>query len=310
MHGSYKVGRPLQVIRYDNRIEITNAGYSLKPTERLGSPGSIPRNKTLAPVFHDTNLAETKGSGIKRMRTLMKEAHLALPTFESDREGNAFTIRLLLHHFLGPEDLKWLEQFSSYGFNDNQKTALIFLRETGAIDNPAYRQICGCETLKASYELRKLRDAGVVKLKGRGTATYYIPKWESDKKDLVDSTPSMVDSAPSMVDSAPSMIGSAPSMIGSVSGTTLEMDVKLAEIAQKAQKRSKRSNLEDVIYEMCHIKALEREEIARLTKRSNIYMRLVLKGMISNGRLRYKYPEMIKHPRQAYMAIPKEPESE
>jgi ATP-dependent DNA helicase RecG len=97
-------------------------------------------------------------------------------------------------------------------------------------------------------------------------------------------------------------------MIGSVSGTTLEMDVKLAEIAKKAQKRSKRSNLEDVIYEMCHIKALEREEIARLTKRSNIYMRLVLKGMISNGRLRYKYPEMIKHPHQAYMAISEEPE--
>ena len=310
MHGSYKVGRPLQVIRYDNRIEITNAGYSLKPTERLGSPGSIPRNKTLAPVFHDTNLAETKGSGIKRMRKLMKEAHLALPTFESDREGNAFTIRLLLHHFLGPEDLKWLEQFSSYGFNDNQKTALIFLRETGAIDNPAYRQICGCETLKASYELRKLRDAGVVKLKGRGTATYYIPKWESDKKDLVDSAPRLVGSAPSMVGSAPSMIDSAPSMIGSVTSTTPAIDLKLAEIAKKAQKRSKRSNLEDVIYALCLVRALEREEIARLTRRSNIYMRLVLKGMISNGRLRYKYPEMIKHPRQAYMAIPKEPESE
>ena len=85
MHGSYREQRPIQIRRYDNRIEIENSGYSLKPSEELGQPGSVPRNPSLAQVLHDTNLAETKGSGIRAMRRLMKNAHLAPPSFESNR---------------------------------------------------------------------------------------------------------------------------------------------------------------------------------------------------------------------------------
>ena len=57
MHRSYREDRPTQIIRYDNRIEIINAGFSLKDPEELGTPGSKIRNPILAPIFHDTNLA-------------------------------------------------------------------------------------------------------------------------------------------------------------------------------------------------------------------------------------------------------------
>ena len=175
MHCDYRVGRPTQVIRYDNRIEIVNAGYSLKPEDELGSPGSVPRNRIIASVFHDTNLAETKGSGIRRMRRMMEAAHMALPTYESNREGNSFTMRLLLHHFLGEEDVAWLARFAQYDLDDGQKKALIFLREAGAVDNRVYRQLSGCDTLKASAKLTALRDDGLLILKGKGSATYYVP---------------------------------------------------------------------------------------------------------------------------------------
>ncbi len=74
MHRSYRVDRPTQIIRYDNRIEIINAGYSLKDEETFNRPGSALRNKIIAPIYHDTSLAETKGSCIKRMRDLMLQA--------------------------------------------------------------------------------------------------------------------------------------------------------------------------------------------------------------------------------------------
>ena len=80
------------------------------------------------------------------------------------------------------------------------------------------------------------------------------------------------------------------------------MDVKLAEIAKKAQKRSNRSNLEQIIQEMCAVRALEREEIARFINRTNRYVRSILRDMVVDGVLRYKYPEMINHPRQAYIS--------
>ncbi|MBP6356299.1 MAG: putative DNA binding domain-containing protein, partial [Paludibacter sp.] len=129
MHRSYKEHRPTQVIRYNNRIEIINPGFSLKSEEKLGQPGSETRNPFIAAVFHDTNLAETKGSGIRAMRRLMQEAHLVPPTFESSREDNEFTARLLLHHFLDEKDIEWLRQFEHFNLSDPQMQALIFVRE-------------------------------------------------------------------------------------------------------------------------------------------------------------------------------------
>ena len=52
IHRSYRVHRPTQVIRYDNRIEIINPGYSLKAEDQLGKPGSETRNPFIASVFH------------------------------------------------------------------------------------------------------------------------------------------------------------------------------------------------------------------------------------------------------------------
>src|SRR5690606_14888870 len=135
IHRNYRENSPIQVIRYDNRIEIRNPGYSLKNEELLGEPGSTTRNPTIAAVFHETNLAETKGSGIRAVKRLLKAAQLAPPTFESDRIGNQFTAHLLLHHFLSEDDLNWLKDFESYQLNDEQKQALILVRELGAINN-------------------------------------------------------------------------------------------------------------------------------------------------------------------------------
>lgn len=105
MHRSYRVNQPIQIIRYGNRIEIKNPGFSLKPEDQLGEPGSKNRNPFIAAIFHETNLAETKGSGIRTMRALMEKASMVPPTFESDHGANQFTMRLLLHHFLSEEKI-------------------------------------------------------------------------------------------------------------------------------------------------------------------------------------------------------------
>lgn len=111
MHRNYQIAQPVQIIRYSNRLEIRNPGYSLKPPEQLGEPGSITRNSTIAAVLHETDFAETKGSGIRTMRRLMEEAGLTQPLFESDRDRDQFVATYLLHHFLSEEDLAWLRGF-------------------------------------------------------------------------------------------------------------------------------------------------------------------------------------------------------
>ena len=175
IHRSNRVNQPIQIIRYSNRIEIHNPGYSLKPQDDWGEPGSMLRNPRISEIFHDTNLAETKGTGIGAMRRLMKEAGLMPPTFESNHEANKFTARLLLHHFLSKENMEWLALYASFDLTNEQKLALVFVREVGAIDNATYRQLDSSIThARARLEIHKLCDLGFLEKKGQGRNTYYI----------------------------------------------------------------------------------------------------------------------------------------
>ena len=175
IHRSNRVNQPIQIIRYSNRIEIHNPGYSLKSPELWGEPGSELRNPRISEIFHDTNLAETKGTGMGTMRRLMKEAGLMPPTFESNHEANKFTARLLLHHFLSKENMAWLSMFAEYNLINEQKLALVFIREVGAIDNATYRQLDTSIThARARLDIHKLCELGFLLKKGQGRNTYYI----------------------------------------------------------------------------------------------------------------------------------------
>lgn len=168
MHRRYTSTQPIQIIRYSNRLEIRNPGRSLKPEEALGQPGSVPRNPAIASVLHDTNLAETKGSGIRAMRMLMERAGLSPPTFESSRSRDEFVATFLFHHLLDESEVAWLSGFGAFGLNEDDLRALAFARETGAIGNSDYRDLNRCDTLTASSRIRRLREHGLLRPNPQG----------------------------------------------------------------------------------------------------------------------------------------------
>jgi ATP-dependent DNA helicase RecG len=133
----------VQIIRYSNRIEILNPGYSLKDMTSLGTPGSRLRNPAIAAVLHELNWAETKGSGIRTMRRMAGEAGLPLPEFASDRQKNEFKVTLFLHHLLTEDDYAWLKALAGEGLTGDEAKALIYARETGVVDNTACRHPSG-----------------------------------------------------------------------------------------------------------------------------------------------------------------------
>ena len=104
MHRNYRTQEPIQIIRYNNRIEIRNPGCSLKSEVELelGTSGSITRNGKIATILHECNLAETKGSGIQIMRKRMEESGLEPPLFHSDRASDHFVVTVSTEHF--PEE--------------------------------------------------------------------------------------------------------------------------------------------------------------------------------------------------------------
>lgn len=307
MHRSYRSHAPVQIIRYSNRLEIRNPGFSLKSPEHLGEPGSLPRNPKLAAALYDTRFAETKGSGVRVMREMCETAGLAPPLFESDRGQDQFVVRLFFHHFLGPADLAWLARFKDLHLSEAEARALVVAREVGAIDNATWRDINKVDTLSASQSLKKLRDAGLLQQKGRGSATWYQPtgKMLGDDEGL-SSNPRGLSSNPSDLSSNPPGLSSNPDPFADPARRALlnELPGELAAQVGAIGQRRPPEEVRELVVALCRHRDCRAEELALLLARNVETVRQnYLRPLLRAGRIRMTRPDVPNDPEQAYRAI-------
>lgn len=335
IHCSFRLNQPIQIIRYSNRLEIINPGFSLKSPETLGEPGSVQRNPFISTIFHDTNLAETKGSGIRSMRGHMKKAGMMPPTFESNRSANQFTARLLLHHLLDNETIQWLASYAQYSLNNEQRLALVFVREVGAIDNMTYRQLnSDINNQKASYDLHDLCSQGLIEQKGQSRSTYYIAgeKFVNSRGiDTLNSRDSSLNSRDARENSigngensnairensnATRENGNANSPFNSRGGSlnsraadalnsrAITLPKDLEEKLAKIGKRSKPEAMKELIIELCDLGPMSLQELANILKRKPSSLRyLYVNSLIDEHKLFHTIPEMLNHPDQKYTTV-------
>lgn len=334
MHRSYRLQAPVQIIRYSNRLEIRNPGFSLKSPDHLGEPGSVPRNPKLAAALYDTRFAETKGSGVRVMREMCERAGLAPPLFESDRGQDQFTLRLFFHHFLGPDDLAWLARFKELQLSEAEARALVVAREAGAMDNQTYREINKVDTLAASKALRRLRDAGLFTQKDRGSATWYQPTASmlGDSGHLaqagaelaaqgtigtgLSSNPGALSSNPGALSSNLTGLASNPSALDS--NLTIredplddprrqallnELPGGLAARVGAIGRRHPPHEVKDLVVSLCELRAWRAEELAALLGRKAETVRQdYLRPLLRAGRIAMTRPDKPNDPDQAYRA--------
>ena len=308
MHRSYRIqGAPTQIIRYANRLEIRNPGHSLKAEEQLGQPGSETRNPKIAAVLHEVNIAETKGSGIRVMRELMQRSNLLPPTLESTRQPDQFVARFLFHHFLGAEDLAWLAGLTIEKLSDEESRALVFVREMGAIDNAAYREINQTDTLDASTHLRRLRDLKLLEKRGSGSRTYYEPGLAFVPGPRAGGVEKGAESrqvgAQSRELESQSREPGGESRDPDITLTAEGLPEHLRQAIAGLSKRPKEEDLRGMIRAICDWRTLTSAQLANfLNRRQDPLVRDHLKPMVATGQLRYTIPEMPNHPNQAYAA--------
>mgnify|MGYP003316994612 CR=1 FL=1 len=283
MHRSYRRNRPTQIIRYNNRIEIINAGYSLKDQESIGTAGSDTRNLNLATIFHETNLAETKGTGIRTIRRLLSESKMPLPTFESNRKEDTFTIRLLVKPFYNDEDLNWLKLYEHYAFNNNQKEALIFAREIGAVDTLTYSQMNMVTSSVAFEELSAMKTAGVLIQKGRTEDVAYYVLNQNFQVNL------------------PSAYQTSQVNLPSTERTSqVELPDDLKMRISKLGKKVDKEELEEIIFELCRITPRSRKELALILNKSEEYLRKEIIPNMVGKKIYLTNPKSPNAPNQTY----------
>lgn len=303
MHRSYRQNSPVQIIRYSNRLEIKNPGYSLVPEERLGEPGSKTRNPRIAAALHDIGFAETKGTGVRVMRQAMELANLTIPLFESDRIRDEFAVRLLVHHLLSEEDVTWLGGFKDCNLSADEARAILVVREIGAINNSIYRGLNHVDTLSASNHLRRMRDVGLLEQKGRGAGTYYVsgPKITGSegaaklraqgslRTELGELRPELSDKLDLPQKVAIKQLRLPQQIVAKI------IDLPL---------RATTGVLDELILDLCRFQPMSLIELSTLTRKHHDHLRQRnIQRLIACGYLEFLHPGKPKHPDQKYVTI-------
>ena len=171
----------------------------------------------------------------------------------------------------------------------------MFLREVGAVDNRVYRQFAGCDTLKASAKLSMMRDAGLLEMKGRGKATYYVPgdRFPAAKHETI--APQAQTTPPRAQTTAPQAQTTAP--------IPEDLESDLVALGRKAP----RERVVELMVRLCSCRAMAKEDLMKYLNRSEATIRHIATSLLGK-RLSYLYPEVIHHPNQAYVALESEGE--
>jgi ATP-dependent DNA helicase RecG len=309
MHRDYQVNQPILVVRYRNRLEIQNPGYSLKPVTELGEMGSKLRNPIIASVLYDLSFAETKGSGICSMQALLEQAGLTKPMFVSNRESNQFTAIFLLHQLLGEEQLQWLEQFKHLHLSADEAKALVLVKETRAIDNAALRAVTDLDTLAASQVLRRLwQQHHLIEKGGKGPASYYVPSNALQMTLIGSQSLSNRGDLESNRGDLESNRGDLESNRGDLESNRGDLEPNRGDLPDSLQQairaltpKARKSKLWPIILQLCLQSAYSAEEIAAiLGKNVKALKAQHLTPMRKKGLLHYLHAEVINHPAQAY----------
>jgi ATP-dependent DNA helicase RecG len=164
---------------FDDRIEISSPGGLLPGLDIKKLEGHhATRNKIICYIFHETKDMEKFGTGIGKMKRLMKEHGLSEPEFSE--EGNFFIVK-----FHGPGD-KILDLVPSIpkerqidlrelGLNSRQIEALkLMVNEKERMTTKKYCQKFKISRNTAYLDLSELLKKNMILVKGQGRSLYYV----------------------------------------------------------------------------------------------------------------------------------------
>lgn len=153
-----------------------------------------------------------------------------------------------------------------------------------------YRQFAGCDTLKASAKLSMMRDAGLLEMKGRGKATYYVP---GDRFPItkLETTPPKGQTTPPQGQTTPPK-----------GQTTVSLPKDLVSDLAALGRKAPRERVVELMVRLCSCRAMTRDDLVKYLKRSDATVKHIAASLVGT-RLSYFYPEVIHHPNQAYIAL-------
>ena len=213
--------------------------------------------------------------------------------------------------------MEWLAQYAEFGLVNEQKLALVFVREVGAIDNATYRQLDSSIThARARLEIHKLCDLGFIEKKGQGRSTYYIrtskvvslgERLRPQDERLLPQHGTLGERYQGEDERYQGKLGTIEEecMLKPRAELVRELPNELQERVNNIGNRASRETVCQLLIDLCAFKPYSYEELASILQRSPKALKdKYLKPLRLANKLFYWIPEMINHPLQKYVADP------
>ena len=217
-----------------------------------------------------------------------------------------------------------MAQYAEFGLVNEQKLALVFVREVGAIDNATYRQLESSIALaRARLEIHKLCDLGFLEKKGQGRNTYYIrtskvvslgerlpPQDERllpQHGTLGERYQGENERYQAFEERYQGEVGTFEERYQGVNREELLLLLPdyIKKKIDEVGKRVPKDVLNKLVVDMCSIVPLSMDDLSVLLHRnSKSFKNKNIKVLLENNQLFYWIQEMINHPQQKYIADP------
>ncbi|MBO7687230.1 MAG: hypothetical protein J6V72_12640 [Kiritimatiellae bacterium] len=161
-----------------------------------------------------------------------------------------------------------------------------------------------------------MRDAGLLEMKGRGKATYYVPgdrfpaaKHETTQPQAQTTPPQAQTTAPQTQTTAPQAQNTPPQgqTTAPQAQTTAPLPKDFVSDLAALGRKAPQERIVELMVRLCSCRAMTKEDLMKYLNRSEATIRHIATSLLGK-RLSYLYPEVIHHPNQAYVAMESEGE--
>ena len=183
VHRDYSMsGTSIYVEIYDDRVVIVNpGGLPSGITKANFGKESIRRNLIIADLFHRMGKVERIGSGINKMRNLMREANLKKPVFESENFFRAvfyrdprYSLKQESKEKMGQKTTQKTIQKTDQKTTRKQRAMLSYLKKNPqASREEMARNIEGITESGIKYNLKVLQEKGLLERIGSPKGGYW-----------------------------------------------------------------------------------------------------------------------------------------
>ena len=182
VHMDYNKKEPVTISVYPDHLEIFGFGglpdgWTVETL--LSKHRSIPRNQTLADVFHDGGYVENWAQGIRRVMDSCKANGNPSPNFSLEQEGLSVTV------YSAPLDVDSIRT-NPFVPTPNQKAILDCIISDSRMSQKAISEFTGLAEKTIANNLAKLVEAGVVRREGSRRSGAWIIVNASDEPDERD----------------------------------------------------------------------------------------------------------------------------